>query len=175
MDQAVATDLNTWIMDFENRSADSSAPSARYRDVVRATAEEAAAWYERNAEGRGALAGFLDKAERFIEELDQALHFDDGLFAKNKHCLWRHLSAREVSELKPTERQKIVDRDYLRQLATEYLRAEYLHNSYLDWVLVDSMTLAEMLGTVEWHLSRTLGIGYALFGSNRFKIFYGKL
>ncbi len=175
MDQSVAKDLEAWVRDFESRLASGSAPSARCRGVIKTTAQEVAAWYERNGEGRGSLAGFLDRAERFVEELDQALHLDDGPFAKNKYCLWRHLSARDVSELKPAERQQMVDRDQLRQLATEYLRAEYLHNSYLDLVFVDSMTLAEMLGTVEWHLSRTLGIGYALFGSNPLMIFLWKL
>jgi hypothetical protein len=175
MDRVIGLDLESWLEDFGSRSANDQTLTRRCRDLIETTAREVARWHGRNQEEKASLSAHLYGAERFIRELDEALHPEDGPFAKSKHIFWRHLNGQAIARLKPIERQNIVDRDQLRQLATEYLTRQYLQNPYLDWVLVDAMTLAEMLGTLEWHLARTQGFAYAMFEGNPLKIFLWKI
>lgn len=143
--------------------------------AARNTAEAVTHWCKENNESPGRLELKLEDAESFMIRLYEALHTEKGPFSDEKYSFWSHRSIDGLLRLKPSQRSLIVDRSRLRKLATEYLQEPWLHNPYLDWVFVDALTIAELVGALEWYRQQKFGLSYALFDGNRFYMVLWKL
>jgi hypothetical protein len=129
-----------------------------------------------NADSAGNLSCKLDQASEFLQRLDEALHQQKGPFNDEKYFLWAHRNLGNLMrKSKPSRREHFADTIELSNLATEYLANPWLHNPYLDWVLVDSIAGASTVQSLEAYMNQKHGMSYALFEGVPWKMSLWKL
>ena len=118
----------------------------------------------------------LEDAVRFVQQLDEALHPDKSVFAEETSKVWFH---REFGRFyrfapKPTQREAAIERTGLAALVNEYLDHPEFHTPYLDWVLVDALTFAEIVSTAEAFAKQKFGWSYELADGSQLKLYVYK-
>jgi hypothetical protein len=113
----------------------------------------------------------LNSALGFLTRLDEALHPPNGPFREDTNALWVHRNISDIlRNMRSSERDNFVDRDDLRGAVRNYLVSPWLHNIYLDWVMIDALSSGEIIATAEDYLKQKGGISYALADGMRWKI-----
>jgi hypothetical protein len=100
------------------------------------------------------IEDYLFDALRFLGKLDVALHPYKGPFFNERPQIWSH---REIfvypySQIenmiikRPSEASGVSgSSDALIEAITEYIQKPWLHNAYLDWVILDAMTFGKIV------------------------------
>jgi hypothetical protein len=104
------------------------------------------------------------------KRLDEALHQNNGPFA-DEVIVWWHRNLTDIyGKTKSFHRQNFIRLSQLSDVVTEYLATPWLHNPYLDWVMLDSMTSGQMVATVEYYMQQKHSMAYALSGGVAWKM-----
>jgi hypothetical protein len=115
----------------------------------------------------------LEEAVHFVQNLDRALHPDKGEFADDTYKLWFHRDFKRFYSFakKPSQRVAAIDRTGLDTCVGEYLEHPEFHTPYLDWVLIDALTFAQCVSTVEAFVEQRIGWAYELADGSLFKLY----
>jgi len=167
----------------ENLCADAQQGQAwvrRCADALAYSARQIAEQCVQSGDSPDVLHKRLWRAWSFFEELDTTLHSglddDGGLFRSEVDKLWRRVNfVTLVRTTKPPQRVEFAQHARIAESIDGYLNNSFLQNSYLDWLLLDAMTVQKALLIYEALMESKHGIGYALFGAVPWKLTLWKL
>jgi hypothetical protein len=174
---------NEWITYFwklhqEKSDQDKDKPwmGRRSAQIVRRVAKTVLEWHREHEESPHNLRVRLNQAQRFVERLDGALHSKRGPIA-NESRFWNHLG--HLEELyrtwKASDLVNFIDSFELYKVVVQYIDTPWLHSAYLDWLLLDAMTFAQIVGFYEFYAKRRYWIAYTLSGGAYWKMFLWRL
>jgi hypothetical protein len=141
----------------------------RYASAAVEVAKASVAWFKQhddpNDPDRVAdhLEYHLEEAVSFVRNLDEALHPDKSVFANDTSILWFHrdIMGFYSNTKKPSRRVATINRIGLDISVFEYLRHPEFHTPYLDWVLIDALTFAEIVSTDETFAKQQIGSAWS--------------
>jgi hypothetical protein len=172
--------LRKWLANSEaEQLKDEKGHRVRYANAAIDAAKAVAAWFKQhdnpNDPDRIAyhLEYRLEEAVRFVQNLDQALHPDKSKFADDTYKLWFHRDFKRFYSFakKPSQRGAAINRTGLAIYAGEYLEHPEFHTPYLDWVLIDALTFAEIVSTIEALAEQKIGWAYELADGSLLKLY----
>jgi hypothetical protein len=113
---------------------------------------------EQEAEHRGlnaSAANYLsEQARDIVESMFEAIRRREGEASMSEPTTyWRH---RNLAELNEDWRQLEFDREELRSAAERYVDRPWMQLRALDWLILNSLTYAELLATIEVIRARTM-------------------
>jgi hypothetical protein len=169
---------DVWLKAFEETSKESGEIwRTRIKSPLHQLAKQATEWcrHEHGSLSAGYLGSTLNYALEFLHRLDEALHQQDGPFAKEKSILWQHRDiGSTIKTTSASQRESFIDSTEIRMVVERYLANAWLNNDYLDWVLVDALSSATIIATTEaWRRQRD-GMAYILADGVRWKIWMWK-
>jgi hypothetical protein len=116
------------------------------------------------------LKARLDGAQDFLRRLDEALHHRDGPFSKETYILWKHRNIVQLYQgTKASQRENFIDKDELDRTIDEYILSPWLHNPYIDWVMLDAITARNIVVVTEAYLKQKYGVAYAFANGVKWK------
>src|SRR5262249_42266762 len=86
-----------------------------------------------------------------------------------------HHFKRFMQSSTPSQRQEFVDDSRFHELLDEYTYKPSLHNSHLDWLLLDLFVAIQCISLIESYMKLKHGMSYDLFQGVGWKIFLWKL
>ena len=166
-----------WIKSFTTlRKEKGEAWMNRSAVAIAAEAMSIAEWHDKHEESPHNLGVRLDRAQEIIQQLDEALHSEEGPFTGERYSLWEHRPLGEIYRTtKPFHRENFMDLSTLGNIVTDYLAKPWLQSLFLDWLLLDAMTSGKIVGTLELYMKEKHGMAYALFDGVTWKMFLWKL
>jgi hypothetical protein len=167
-----------WLKAFEERSKESDEIwRTRIKALLHQLAKQATEWcrHEHGSLSAEHLEGTLNHTLKFLQRVDGALHQQDGPFSKEKYLLWQHRDIASVNNTtSSSQRESFIDLIEMCIVVEQYLSNAWLHNSYLDWALVDALSSATIISVTEaWRRQRD-GMAYILADGVRWKIWMWK-
>jgi len=171
-----AREIAKWAEPIEDlRKAKEEPWVARSAPLLDGMARNISNWCGEHRVSPDRLRGMLNEATQFIKSLDEALHQENGPFAKD-YGLWSHRNiVRIFGTTKPSQREEFVGVSELDGLVTEYLEKPWLHNPHLDWVILDVLVSLKMVSNFDLYMQEKHGVAYSIFANSPWKMLACKL
>jgi hypothetical protein len=129
--------------------------SERAAPVLYQSAKELTCYCERYQLSEDDLVERLFTQIKFLNELDRHLHSYDLSFLK-AYDLWTH---RDVIQcMPPSQVAKFLNNHGLDETISEYISAPWLHNGYLDWVILDAISFRKLVALRQEYLITRYGV-----------------
>ena len=100
-------------------------------------------------------------------------HPHKSVLAGDDYKLWLHRDFKRFYSFakKPSRRVASIDRTGLDISVGEYLGHPEFHTPYMDWVLIDALTFAEIVSTGEAFAEQKIGSAYTLADGSLLKLY----
>jgi hypothetical protein len=168
-----------WTDSFDRRRKEQREPwMDRCAFSLNDQAEIIRRWCDEHGETVSRFGGMMDRAQRLTEDLDLVLHGKYGPFADERWFLWKHKNIVELyRNTKRSQREYYLANFGITSDNTvlQYLRTPWLQTSYLDWLILDAMTCAKIVSTMEAYMNEKHGLVYLLAGRAGWRLFICKV